>query len=248
LSLLVVPTCCCPYLLLSRVQVPTCCCPYLLSLLVVHTCCPYLLSILVVHTCCPYFLLSLLVVPTCCPYLLSLLVVPTCCPYLLSLVVVCCPSLLSVWVQVPTCCPGFKSLFLVPGSSPYFLSRVQVPICCSECEIHIDSNQDLPHSTKINLCVGPNLLPGVGPLWWVRTFLYPCSSYCFGFDHINRNPPVLIRTPKLTRFEPAQYWGGGPPGNSVVLNPTFLLFVFVCFFLVCVSCLFCSLPTSRDNK
>ena len=25
----------------------------------------------------------------------------------------------------------------------------------------------------------------------------------FGFDHINRNPPVLIRTPKLTRFEPA---------------------------------------------
>jgi hypothetical protein len=44
-----------------------------------------------------------------------------------------------------------------------------------------------------------------------------------GFDHINRNAPVLIRTPKLTRFEPAQYWGGGPPGNSVVLNPLFLL-------------------------
>ena len=42
-----------------------------------------------------------------------------------------------------------------------------------------------------------------------------------GFDHINRNTPVLIRTPKLTRFEPAQYWGGGPPGNSVVLNPSF---------------------------
>ena len=47
----------------------------------------------------------------------------------------------------------------------------------------------------------------------------------FGFDHINRNAPVLIRTPKLTRFEPAQYWGGGPPGNSVVLNP-FLLLIF----------------------
>ena len=31
----------------------------------------------------------------------------------------------------------------------------------------------------------------------------------YGFDHINRNAPVLIRTPKLTRFEPAQYWGGG---------------------------------------
>ena len=46
----------------------------------------------------------------------------------------------------------------------------------------------------------------------------------FGFDHINRNAPVLIRTPKLTRFEPAQYWGGGPPGNSVVLNPLFRLF------------------------
>ena len=43
-----------------------------------------------------------------------------------------------------------------------------------------------------------------------------------GFDHINRNPPVPIRTPKLTRFEPAQYWGGGPPGNSVVLNPILL--------------------------
>ena len=47
----------------------------------------------------------------------------------------------------------------------------------------------------------------------------------FGFDHINRNAPVLIRTPKLTRFEPAQYWGGGPPGNSVVLNPPFCLFL-----------------------
>ena len=46
-----------------------------------------------------------------------------------------------------------------------------------------------------------------------------------GFDHINRNPPVLIRTPKLTRFEPAQYWGGGPPGNSVVLNPFFCVFL-----------------------
>ena len=47
-----------------------------------------------------------------------------------------------------------------------------------------------------------------------------------GFDHINRNAPVLIRTPKLTRFEPAQYWGGGPPGNSVVLNPFFFVAVF----------------------
>jgi hypothetical protein len=41
----------------------------------------------------------------------------------------------------------------------------------------------------------------------------------FGYDHINCNPPVLIRTPKLTQFEPAQYWGGGPPGNSAVLYP-----------------------------
>ena len=55
------------------------------------------------------------------------------------------------------------------------------------------------------------------------------TSY-FGFDHINRNAPVLIRTPKLTRFEPAQYWGGGPPGNSVVLNP-FLPFFAGFFFL-----------------
>ena len=65
---------------------------------------------------------------------------------------------------------------------------------------------------------------------------------CFGFDHINRNAPVLIRTPKLTRFEPAQYWGGGPPGNSVVLNPSFwVLFVFAfgvlfCFHAVRVAC------------
>ena len=50
------------------------------------------------------------------------------------------------------------------------------------------------------------------------------AAHSVGFDHINRNPPVLIRTPKLTRFEPAQYWGGGPPGNSVVLNPFFLFF------------------------
>ena len=45
-----------------------------------------------------------------------------------------------------------------------------------------------------------------------------------GYDHINCNPPVLIRTPKLTQFEPAQYWGGGPPGNSAVLYPSFLAF------------------------
>ena len=57
----------------------------------------------------------------------------------------------------------------------------------------------------------------------------------FGYDHINCNPPVLIRTPKLTRFEPAQYWGGGPPGNSVVLNPFFALF---CSFLLFLALLF----------
>ena len=50
-----------------------------------------------------------------------------------------------------------------------------------------------------------------------------CKRSENGFDHINRNAPVLIRTPKLTRFEPAQYWGGGPPGNSVVLNPFFAI-------------------------
>ncbi len=52
----------------------------------------------------------------------------------------------------------------------------------------------------------------------------------FGYDHINCNPPVLIRTPKLTQFEPAQYWGGGPPGNSAVLYPPhFFLFFFLEF-------------------
>ena len=62
-------------------------------------------------------------------------------------------------------------------------------------------------------------------VWWVW-LCGTCSGGFpspFGFDHINRNAPVLIRTPKLTRFEPAQYWGGGPPGNSVVLNPLFFL-------------------------
>ena len=49
----------------------------------------------------------------------------------------------------------------------------------------------------------------------------------FGYDHINCNPPVLIRTPKLTQFEPAQYWGGGPPGNSAVLYPPFFFFFFL---------------------
>ena len=29
------------------------------------------------------------------------------------------------------------------------------------------------------------------------------SGVAVGFDHINRNAPVLIRTPKLTQFEPA---------------------------------------------
>ena len=32
---------------------------------------------------------------------------------------------------------------------------------------------------------------------------YGAHAECFGFDHINRNAPVLIRTPKLTQFEPA---------------------------------------------
>ena len=40
-----------------------------------------------------------------------------------------------------------------------------------------------------------------------------------GYDHITYNAPDPIRTPKLTCVEPAQYWGGGPPGNSVVLYP-----------------------------
>ena len=34
------------------------------------------------------------------------------------------------------------------------------------------------------------------PIWDVQ-------DWNRGFDHINRNAPVLIRTPKLTRFEPA---------------------------------------------
>ena len=51
---------------------------------------------------------------------------------------------------------------------------------------------------------------------WSDEHLVQFQSKHDGFDHINRNAPVLIRTRKLTRFELAQYWGGGPPGNSVV--------------------------------
>jgi hypothetical protein len=70
----------------------------------------------------------------------------------------------------------------------------------------------------------------------VRSLVH-LSSLDVGFDHINRNPPVIIRTPKLTRFEPAQYWGGGPPGNSVVLNPFFLLpALAVCAYCVLAVC------------
>jgi hypothetical protein len=53
---------------------------------------------------------------------------------------------------------------------------------------------------------------------WCR-FKARKAAHLSGFDHISCNAPVLIRTPKLKRLEPAQYWGGGPPGNSVVLNP-----------------------------
>ena len=53
-----------------------------------------------------------------------------------------------------------------------------------------------------------------------------------GYDHITFNAPDPIRTPKLKDVEPAQYWGGGPPGNSVVLYPLFfflnVLYVGVC--------------------
>ena len=35
----------------------------------------------------------------------------------------------------------------------------------------------------------------------------------YGFDHINRNAPVLIRTPKLTRFDPLSTGVGDHPGT-----------------------------------
>ncbi len=84
--------------------------------------------------------------------------------------------------------------------------------------------------------------PWAGSTWYVRFCSASSKTHesvgTDGFDHINRNPPVPIRTPKLMRFEPAQYWGGGPPGNSVVLNPLFFVFCFCfCFFLV-FFCLF----------
>jgi hypothetical protein len=90
------------------------------------------------------------------------------------------------------------------------------------CVLQLHSNKDVSPSTPLEHFV--QKLDPIG--FWggnrigIRT---QAQLITFGFDHINRNPPVLIRTPKLTRFEPAQYWGGGPPGNSVVLNPIFAL-------------------------
>ena len=76
--------------------------------------------------------------------------------------------------------------------------------------------------------------------FWLFTYLQSVGyktravTIYIGYDHINRNAPVLVRSRKLTRFELAQYWGGGPPGNSVVLYPFYiqkiqimLLFLFV---------------------
>ena len=59
------------------------------------------------------------------------------------------------------------------------------------------------------------------------------TSCKLSFMHlINRNAHVLARSRKLTRFEPAQYWGGGPPGNRVaLLSHTCALF---CFVLLCL--------------
>ena len=81
-------------------------------------------------------------------------------------------------------------------------------------------NSDLRTKRDPNLCLAPKAANVEHRI--------QCLHRTFGFDHINRNAPVLIRTPKLTRFEPAQYWGGGPPGNSVVLNP-FLPWFFLSF-------------------
>ena len=53
------------------------------------------------------------------------------------------------------------------------------------------------------------------------------STQVVGYDHITYNAPDPIRTPKLTCVEPAQYWGGGPPGNSVVLYPLLCLEILV---------------------
>ena len=44
------------------------------------------------------------------------------------------------------------------------------------------------------------------------------------FDQINRNTTVFVRSQKLTCFDLAQYYGGKPTGNSVVLNPFYFLY------------------------
>ena len=74
------------------------------------------------------------------------------------------------------------------------------------------------------------------PIWishHTSSITFPYELVCEilwtdGFDHINSNVPVLVRSPKLTRFELAQYWGGRPPGNSVVLNPFLLILQVKC--------------------
>ena len=115
--------------------------------------------------------------------------------------------------------------FFVKKKDPRSRSRT------SDLEISIASSYSLP---LYQLSYTRTVLANISKMFFdessreERTPHTPRTPNSFGFDHINRNAPVLIRTPKLTRFEPAQYWGGGPPGNSVVLNPFFCYFF--CFF------------------
>ncbi len=63
---------------------------------------------------------------------------------------------------------------------------------------------------------------GLDGLGWL-SLISRTSVVSLGHDHTSHKAPDPIRTPKLNWLGPAQYWGGGPPGNSVVLCPFLLL-------------------------
>ena len=116
-------------------------------------------------------------------------------------------------------------------------NRAAISICLEQ------SKDNRPESPRWKLGC---LVDGNSIIFLFHFFIFQCwirelsHLVTIGYDHINCNPPVLIRTPKLTQFEPAQYWGGGPPGNSAVLYPSF------CFFFLEGHPIF--LGTSRDAR
>jgi len=120
---------------------------------------------------------------------------------------------------------------LYPGNSvvlyPYFLS---VELCCAleQC-----ANMFNVLAAVVSIFVWYS----TACYFWALTALLNSDTTISTVKKKKKknNAPVLVRSRKLKRFEPAQYWGGGPPGNSVVLYPYFFSVELCCaLFLICV--------------